>query len=327
MQRTGILAVAVLVLIVLGCLGGTLGGGEGPRPGELVPEADRRGQELVVCGQHVHAGTRIVLWKDPGGFDAYSEQLAFPAETGARQDPPRGKRYGTRRQLAPEIVDAVAASGWTLPRLQRQVRQFVFHYDVCGTSRQCFKVLHDLRGLSVHFLLDVDGTIYQTLDLQERAWHAGSANDASIGIEIAQIGAYPREDHRQLATWYDRDAEGPFVVLPAWMETSYLGVETTKFRPARPEKITGELHGERYWQYDFTSAQYDALLRLCAALSRVLPRLRLEAPRDVNGAVRRDALSEDELARFEGFLGHWHVTRNKIDPGPAFDWERVLGAR
>jgi len=37
---------------------------------------------------------------------------------------------------------------------------------------QCFKVLHDHRDLSVHFMLDLDGTIYQTLDLKERAWHA-----------------------------------------------------------------------------------------------------------------------------------------------------------
>jgi len=43
------------------------------------------------------------------------------------------------------------------------------HYDVCGVSRQYFKVLHDYRGLSVHFMLDIDGTIYQTLDLNERA--------------------------------------------------------------------------------------------------------------------------------------------------------------
>jgi len=43
--------------------------------------------------------------------------------------------------------------------LQEHVVQFVFHYDVCGFSQRCFDVLHDHRGLSVHFMLDVDGTI------------------------------------------------------------------------------------------------------------------------------------------------------------------------
>ena len=40
-------------------------------------------------------------------------------------------------------------------------------------------------------MLDLDGTIYQTLDLKERAWHATTSNSRSVGIEIANIGAYP----------------------------------------------------------------------------------------------------------------------------------------
>ena len=26
---------------------------------------------------------------------------------------------------------------------------------------------------------------------------------------------------------------------------------------------------------------------------------------------------------FEGILGHYHLTRGKVDPGPAFEWERL----
>ena len=40
--------------------------------------------------------------------------------------------------------------------------------DVEGYSKGTFRVLHDMRGLSVHFMLDLDGTIYQTLDLKVR---------------------------------------------------------------------------------------------------------------------------------------------------------------
>ncbi len=64
-----------------------------------------------------------------------------------------------------------------LDLLRQKVDQFVLHFDVCGTSAQCFYVLHDRRGLSVHFMLDVDGTIYQTLDVKERAWQATKSND------------------------------------------------------------------------------------------------------------------------------------------------------
>ncbi len=36
-------------------------------------------------------------------------------------------------------------------------------------------------------------------------------------------------------------------------------------------------------------------------------------------------LAPEALAGFEGVIGHYHITKRKIDPGPAFDWERVLG--
>jgi N-acetyl-anhydromuramyl-L-alanine amidase AmpD len=204
------------------------------------------------------------------------------------------------------------------------VRLFVVHYDACGTSRRCFEVLHDIRGLSAHFLLDVDGTIYQTLDLEERAWHAAVANDASVGIEIAHIGAYPSPGDAPLTTWYARDERGLRVVFPESLGET--GIRTPGFvaRPARGELISGRIHGRLLWQYDFTDEQYHALARLAAALSRVLPRIRLEVPRDADGDVRRDALSAEELASFSGIIGHWHVTEAKHDPGPALDWDRVL---
>ncbi|MCK6458334.1 MAG: N-acetylmuramoyl-L-alanine amidase, partial [Planctomycetes bacterium] len=69
------------------------------------------------------------------------------------------------------------------------VRQIVLHYDAAGTSAQCFKVL-ERRGLSVHFMVDLDGTVYQTCDTSARAYHAGTFNDGSVGIEIANVGAY-----------------------------------------------------------------------------------------------------------------------------------------
>ena len=66
--------------------------------------------------------------------------------------------------------------------------------------------LHDRRGLSVHFLLDVDGTLYQTLDLRERAWHAGESffrgrrccNDFSIGIELEGDDETPYDERQYL---------------------------------------------------------------------------------------------------------------------------------
>jgi N-acetyl-anhydromuramyl-L-alanine amidase AmpD len=286
-----------------------------PAAGEGVDLRGRVGCEIAACGRLFACGTRVVLWSDAAGYDAY-QRVPYFADELFGKDAIVGERYGARRALPPSP---------TLADLQDRVDQFVIHYDVCGTARQCFKILHDHRKLSVHFLLDVDGTIYQTLDLRERAWHATKANDRAVGIEIAHIGAYPRPDHRALIEWYGHDADGPFVRFPKWMKTTGLPAGFVG-RPARREPIAGVIQGERLWQYDFTPEQYAALARLTAALCVVLPRLRLAVPRDGAGAVRSTALGAPEFDAWQGLLGHYHVQTNKTDPGPAFDWERLLRA-
>ena len=94
----------------------------------------------------------------------------------------------------------------------------------------------------------------------------------------------------------------------------------------RHERLSGEIQGETFVQYDFTEEQYDSLAHLTATLARIFPRLTLDAPRSSDGGVRTDVLPGDEFERFRGILGHYHVSENKRDPGPAFDWERLLSA-
>jgi len=206
--------------------------------------------------------------------------------------------------------------------LREVVDLFVLHYDACGTSRRCFEVLQDERGLSVPFLLDVDGTIYQTLDLQHQAWHARGVNARSIGIEMAHVGAYPPDEvARRYAEHYAQDEHGPFLVLSAGS-----GVRTPGFvgRPARPDLFCGSLQEGELVQYDFTPEQYASLEALTATLVRIFPRIELDVPRDASGAVRTGVLTSEELNRFHGILGHLHVGAEKVDPGPAFDWEGFL---
>jgi len=320
-HSSGVLLAASFASVLVGC-------GPYGRPGDPLR---RLGDEIIVCGRLFHTGAPVVTWLDSGGYDAYRLERRF--EPGATRpsnpaDPDSPARYGSWRTPLPEdIAEPVRQHGWTLEELQRVVDQFVIHYDVCGTSRQCFKILHDVRGLSVQFMLDIDGTIYQTLDLKERAWHAGSANSRSVGVEIAHIGAYP--DFKTLDVWYQRDASGRVrITLPAWMGDG--GVRTPGFvgRPARPEPARGRVQGRELVQYDFTNEQYESLIRLTATLCRVFPRLACDAPRDARGMVIDRVLPDDGLATYRGLLGHWHITTNKIDPGPAFDWFRVInGAR
>jgi len=303
-----------------------------PQPGTFAP---RKGDEIVVAGQFVHTGTRVVLWMDPGGYDAYRVERRFSPidksdwETSHAEvkDLDSPNRYNLRnRRLTSEEVERVRGGGWDLPLLQRVVDQFVLHYDVCGTSRQCFKILQDMRDLSVHFMLDLDGTIYQTLDLKERAWHASSSNSRSVGIEIANMGAYPINGKNPFAQWYAKDSDGqPRITIPASYGDG--GILTKGFvgHPARPEPVPGVLQGQELVQYDFTPQQYQALIKLTATLSKAFPQIKCDYPKDAAGKLIPAKLPDAELETYQGVLGHFHIQTNKVDPGPAFQWDYVIG--
>ncbi len=323
LRRGTAIALSLLSFVVAGC--STI------RPGD---RAERSGDEIMVCGRLIHTGAPVVLWTDPGGYDAYRVTQRFAPNETRPSKPESGtdtpNRYGVRpvADLSADEQTSVRDDGWDLPQLEKVVKKFVIHYDVCGTSRQCFKILQDVRGLSVHFMLDVDGTIYQTLDLKERARHSGPSNDDSVGVEIAHIGAYSPDDSKDqavLRNWYKTDDTGRMrVVLPAHLGNPHLRVRDFVPRPSRDEPVIGSIHGRRLMQYDFTDAQYESLTKLAATLSRTFPDLKPDAPRDENGVVRTNALSGEELKTFGGFVGHYHLTTNKTDPGPAFDWERLV---
>ena len=302
----GALALTAATLLFTRCTGAP----SPPLRGDVLVEPPADADDcIVVAGRRVSIGTRVVTWDEPGGYSAYRQGKHFDRSAGLDGE----KRYGTR----PGDPQELAA-------LQDQVHQFVVHYDVCGTSRQCFKVLQDLRNLSVHFMLDVDGTIYQTLDLKERAWHATVANDGAVGVEIAHPGAWRSPLNADMRRWYERDAQGWRMKFPAWMQET--GVRTEGFvpRPARPEFQSGVVQGAEYHQFDFTAEQYAALAKLVAGLNKALPRIRVRAPRDDSGAIVNRALPRAQLDAFDGVLGHFHVQTNKQDPGPAFQWDRVL---
>jgi N-acetyl-anhydromuramyl-L-alanine amidase AmpD len=78
-------------------------------------------------------------------------------------------------------------------------------------------------------------------------------------------------------------------------------------------------------QYDFTPEQYAALTRLTATLCKVFPKLPCRYPVDAQGKLIPQKLPNEELRNYQGVLGHYHIQTNKTDPGPAFNWERVVG--
>ncbi len=291
-----------------------------------VDEVDRVGDEIMVAGQLFHTGTPVVLWSDPGGFNAYTID-GMPDGT-VRAPDADDRVFGVRHADGSSLERLSTETDWTLPDLQQQVDQFVLHYDAAGTSRRCFEILHQVRGLSVHFLLDLDGTIYQTLDVQERAWHSTKANDRSIGIEIANIGAYPPKDSSELDRWYTNDQFERAIRIPAGEGSESDVPSQFVARPARSEPIVGRIQGQWLKMYDLTNEQYESLIHLTATLCRLFPALTCDYPRNPDGSLIDVALSDDAFDQYQGIIGHFHVQQNKVDPGPAFNWERVVqGAR
>ena len=145
-------------------------------------------------------------------------------------------------------------------------------------------------------MIDADGTIYQTLDLVERAFHAEEANSTSVGVEICNRGRVDRNEWPKLPAEY-------------------------RTRPTRFVTINGEKHEA----YEFRPEQYDAIVALTRTLLRVFPKIKPIVPEQPDGQVIMDTLA-DPLA-FAGILGHLHVDlqRQKWDPG-ALDFKRILRA-
>jgi N-acetyl-anhydromuramyl-L-alanine amidase AmpD len=344
---------------------------------------ERKGDEIVIAGQYFHTGAPVVLWTDPGGYDAYRterrfapwEVASFEATAKEAAENKRLKRNGTevdspnrygirfapstrpaatqrssstqpstmytsrggRRpgrpteggaKLTPEEFEKVRGGGWPLKLLQEKVDQFVYHYDVAASSRGCFRTLHDIRDLSVHFMLDLDGTIYQTLDVKERAWHGSESNSRSVGIEICNMGAYSGNGRKTLDTYYRKDDNGKTQFVPPVFAKDSQRTPNFVARPARNEIVVGEVQNTEYAMYDLTPEQYDSLIKLTAALCTRLPRITPDYPRDAQGNLITKVLEDQQWEDYHGLMGHYHVQENKQDPGPAFQWDKVInGAR
>jgi len=218
---------------------------------EPEPEEPQYSNYIVYNGEYLPIKwDKVILWAEEGGFAA---------------------RSGTYYSYA--------------GRPKRKIRYFVNHWDVCLSSRSCARVL-DKRGISVHFMIDNDGTIYQTLDMQHAAWHAGSSrtNRPSVGVEITNA-------------YY----------------LKYQDTYVARGHGERPIVENAEVHGRELGPFlDFYPVQIEALKALWAAVHEAIG-MPYEAP--LNEAGETSTTYEQNVAygNFTGYISHYHVSKNKID--------------
>ena len=218
----------------------------------IVPEVECCTDNYIVCNSKKIpiAWDKVVLWDAKGG-------LASPT--------------GTYSSYA--------------GREERKVSMFVNHWDVCLSASSCANVL-ERRGISVHFCIDNDGTIYQLLDTQHAAWQAGNrtVNHCSVGVEISN--AY----YQKYQNYYERNGFGP---RPLWSDV--------------------EVHGKKLKPF---LGFYDPQMQAAAALWKAIHDaygMPLECPLGEDGKMLTTVDSRVPSGEFEGVVHHFHVTKRKID--------------
>jgi len=158
-----------------------------------------------------------------------------------------------------------------------KVDMFVCHFDVCLSSKSCFQVLKE-RNLSCHFLIDWDGSLYQTMDTKHIGWHAAGANSNSVGVEINN-------------PFYEKYQ--PTIVQMGQTE-----------RPLINDSIVHGVKLERH--LGFNSVQLKALVSLCKSLHKGVG-LNLQTPNSFT------VVPEVVNGSYKGIFHHYNLTKNKID--------------
>ncbi|MBA3464762.1 MAG: N-acetylmuramoyl-L-alanine amidase [Deltaproteobacteria bacterium] len=261
---------------------------------------------LIIANETFKIDAPVVNWREGPRWDATSVYCQ-PTDTDPRPPciPMAGKPghvpYG-------KIPSAYVQRYMTRPALRRYgnnppleavksvIRQFVVHHDGCASSDMAFSVMQNERGLSCHFLIDNDGTIFQTIDLALAAYHAAEWNSASIGVELCNRG-----DVKLDPNYYSKGKHGPN-------------------RNVVPCKI----NGHTFLAFDYTPAQYTSFQQLGRALLRFLPNLPAEYPQSSPGVAHWGTLPAQGSGGsfgFAGYIAHYHLTGQKWDPGP-FDFKK-----
>jgi len=203
--------------------------------------------------------------------------------------PPGYPKYTQRYSTRPALRRKDWGMGMNAPydAVKAVIKQFVIHLDNCSSAAMCWDVLQNERGLSCHFLVDNDGTIYQTLNLSLMGYHASEWNTNSIGVELSNWGSA-----KQNPNFYRGGKYGP----------------DREFKPVK-------INGATYLAFQFTKTQMDAMRKLSRALLRLFPNLPAEYPQSSPGQQSWDTLPKTASLAFSGYIGHYHLVPEKWDPG------------
>ena len=257
-----------------------------------LPTLSQSPSSIIIAGRHYALDRKVPTYtfESPGGFSFYRAQ----------------KEIGNRDRLFEPRKRARRQAAKSLDDLNEVIRLVVLHADVLDDIESAFHVLHS-KGLSSHFGIDFDGTIYQMLDPLHVAYGAAEVNPISVQIDLnnrmhnlitnKKAPAYP-PDHRRIRTMRKPEYK----------------------RPLSDEMI---INGKATRAYGYTDAQYASLTSLLRTLAGVLKGLSLDIP---SPSLQGHHQWKDAYEDFRGIVAHFHLTPRRWDPGPGFDWTRLREA-
>lgn len=191
-----------------------------------------------------------------------------------------------------KVVNLVGEGNFALPRdcyrtveRERIPTMIVTHWDAALSAKSCYNILKK-REISSHFVIDNDGTIYQMVDAQNIAWHAGirKVNNVSIGIDFSNAYYLKYQDY------YRRKGFGK-----------------------RPILTDSNVHGRRLKPHlGYYPVQIEAYKALLKSLHDYYG-IKLECPLEVGGRMLCGVSEEAAQGKFKGVVSHFHLTKRKID--------------
>jgi N-acetyl-anhydromuramyl-L-alanine amidase AmpD len=184
--------------------------------------------------------------------------------------------------------------------------KIVLHFTAGLLHADIGELTRDTK-VSVPYVLARNGTTYELFDPKYWSYHLGrgasggntAMSKGSIGIEISNAGKLTH------------DEETGF--LNTWSGKAYCSLEQTEAYVHVPDGFRGYNYFATY-----TTAQYKALDSLITNLCREYDILR-KLPKVLDRAKK---LTGDPG---EGIWSHQNFRKDKLDIGPAFNWEKISG--
>ncbi|GIU80878.1 MAG: hypothetical protein KatS3mg005_4116 [Bryobacteraceae bacterium] len=190
----------------------------------------------------------------------------------------------------------------------------VLHGTASSTARSVFETWRNPASgrIATAYVVDRDGRIYEMFPPECWAYHLGMRvrnpghyNDRrSIGIEIVNPGPLrPDPEGGDTLNWWPDNFRRP------WCRIS----EKEKY-------VRREYRGFRFYA-SYTAEQETAVRQLVAWLCR-----RFAIPRLLPPAAQRGVCDPDVFCRFRGIAAHQNFRADKLDVGPAWNWDCLLDA-